>query len=56
MIKKIIFSIIVLAIASSIAYQMGWLSYKGEGMFEDAKDAVVEKGEKAIEKGKEAID
>ena len=56
MIKKLIFSIILLAVAASIAYQMDWLSYKGEDMYEDAKETVIEKGEEAIEKGKEAID
>ncbi len=56
MLKKIIGLFIIIAIAATVAYQMGWLSWKGERAYEDAKDAVLEKGEKVIEKGKDAID
>lgn len=56
MIKKIIFAIIILAIAASVAYQMDLLSYKGEDVYEDTKESVIEKGGELIEKGKEAID
>jgi len=56
MIKKIIGLFIVIAIVATVAYQMGWLSWKGERIYEKTKEAVVEKGEKAIEKGKDAID
>lgn len=56
MIKKIIVSLIVIAVAATVAYQMGWLSWKGERVYEKTKDAVLEKGEKVIEKGKDAID
>ena len=56
MIKKIIGLFIVVAIAATVAYQMGWLSWKGERIYENTKDAVLDKGEKVIEKGKDAID
>lgn len=56
MLKKIIVSFVIIAISATIAYQMGWLSYRGEKMYEKTKEAVVEKGEKVIEKGKDAID
>lgn len=56
MIRKFIGLFIVVAIAATVAYQMGWLSWKGERIYEDTKDAVLDKGEKVIEKGKDAID
>jgi hypothetical protein len=56
MIKKIIIAFAIVAIAATIAYQMGWLSYKGEDVYEKTKEAIVEKGEKAIDKGKDALD
>lgn len=40
MIKKIIVLLVVVAIAATVAYQMGWLSYKGEKAYENTKDAV----------------
>ena len=30
MVKKFIMLLVVVAIAATVAYQMGWLSYKGE--------------------------
>ncbi len=55
MIKKIIFIFIVLAIGSTIAYQMGWLSGKGEKAYDKTRERVVEKSEKIIDKTKDAI-
>ena len=40
MIKKIIGLVVVIVIAATVAYQMGWLSYKGERAYEKTKDAV----------------
>ena len=40
MIKKIIVLLVVVVIAATVAYQMGWLSYKGEKAYENTKDAV----------------
>lgn len=42
MIKKIIGLLIVIVIAATVAYQMGWLSYKGERAYEKTKDAVTD--------------
>jgi hypothetical protein len=56
MIKKIIFTIIVLAISASVAYQMDLLSFKGEDVYEETKESVIEKGGEMIEKGRDAID
>jgi len=39
-IKKIIVLLVVVAIAATVAYQMGWLSYKGERAYEKTQDAV----------------
>ncbi|WP_455366092.1 hypothetical protein [Kaarinaea lacus] len=55
MLKKIIGLFLIIAIAATVAYQMGWLSWKGERVYEDTKDAVLKEGEKVIEKGKDAI-
>ena len=40
MIKKIIVLLVVVAITATVAYQMGWLSYKGERVYEETQDAV----------------
>ena len=40
MIKKIIFLIVIVAITASVAYQMGWLSSKGENAYDKTKEAV----------------
>lgn len=55
MIKKIILLVIVLAIAASIAYQMGWLSSEGEKAYDKTKESVLKKSEEIIDKGKDAI-
>lgn len=55
MIKKIILIVVVLAIAAAVAYQMGWLSSKGERAYEKTKDSVLEKGEQIIDMGKDAV-
>ena len=55
MLGKVISTFIVIAIGASIAYQMGWLSRKGEKVYDNAKDRVVEKSEKVIDKTKDAI-
>ena len=39
-IKKIIILLVVVAITATVAYQMGWLSYKGERAYENTKEAV----------------
>lgn len=56
MIKKIVFAVIVIAIVASVAYSMGWLSSEGEDVFEDTRESVLEGGEEAVEKAKDAID
>ena len=55
MIKNIIFVLIVIAIGGAIAYQMGWLSSKGEKVYEKTRDSVVEKSETIIDKSRDAI-
>ena len=42
MIKKLIALIVIVAIAATVAYQMGWLSSKGEKAFDKTKEAVKE--------------
>jgi hypothetical protein len=55
MIRNIIFIFIVIAVGYAIAYQMGWLSYKGENVYDKTKESVVEKSEKIIDKTKDAM-
>lgn len=55
MIKKIIVSSIVIAIAATIAYQMGWLSRKGEKAYDNTKESILEKSEDIIDKGKDVL-
>jgi hypothetical protein len=55
MIKKIIALCIVLAIGATVAYQMGWLSRKGEKAYNKTKESVLEKGEKIIDKAKDSV-
>ena len=40
MIKKIIFLLVVVVITATVAYQMGWLSSKGEKAYDKTKEAV----------------
>ena len=42
MIKKIILLLVVVVIIASVAYQMGWLSSKGEKAYDKTKEAVKE--------------
>ena len=56
MVKKIIFAVIVIAIFTTVAFQMGWLSGDGEDVYEDTKDTVMEKGGKIVDKAKDAMD
>jgi len=55
MIKKIIVSSIVIAIAATVAYQMGWLSRKGEKAYDNTKESILEKSEDIIDKGKDVL-
>ena len=55
MIKKIIVAAVFLAIVATIAYQMGWLSYRGEKVYDDTKQTVIEKGKQIVDQGKEAV-
>ena len=55
MIRKIIFAVVVIAIVATAAYQMGWLSGKGEDAYEDTKDTVMEKGEDIVDKARDSI-
>lgn len=52
MIKNIIFIFIIIAIGAAVAFQMGWLSSKGENVYEKTKESVVENSEKIIDKTK----
>jgi Na+/citrate or Na+/malate symporter len=54
--KKIIFAVVVIAVVATVAYQMGWLSGDGEDVYEDSKEAVMEKGETIVDKAKDALD
>ena len=56
MVKKIIVALIVLALAASAAYEMGWLSRKGEKAYKNTREVVIEKSEKVIDKTKDAIE
>lgn len=53
--KKIITIVVVLAIGATIAYQMGWLSSKGEKAYDKTREAVIEKSEEIIDKTKDAV-
>jgi hypothetical protein len=55
MMKKIITLFVVLAIGATVAYQMGWLSSKGENAYDKTKDSLIEKSEDIIDKTKDAI-
>jgi len=45
----------VIAIGASIAYQMGWLSRKGEKAYDKTKESLIEKSEEMIDKTKDAV-
>ncbi|WP_455203742.1 hypothetical protein [Kaarinaea lacus] len=55
MIKKIIAFFVLVAITATVAYQMGWLSRKGEKVYDATKESIMEKGEDMIDKGKDAL-
>jgi len=55
MIKKLVVLFVVLAIGATVAYQMGWLSRKGEKAYDRTKDSVLEKGGEIVDKAKDAI-
>jgi hypothetical protein len=55
MIKKIVVLFVVLAIGASVAYQMGWLSRKGEKAYDRTKESVLKKREEIVDKAKDAI-
>ena len=55
MLKKVIFAIVVIAVFATVAYQMGWLSSDGEDVFEETRESVLEKGEDAVDKARDAI-
>jgi len=56
MIKKTIFTVVVISIVSTIAYQMGWLSGDGEDVYEEAREKVMDKGETIVDKAKDSMD
>jgi len=55
MIRKLVFIFIVIAIGATIAYQLGWLSGKGEDVYDKTRESVIEGSEKIIDKTKDAI-
>ena len=55
MVIRIIIVLIVLAIGATIAYQMGWLSDKGENAYEETKEAIIDNSEKLIDKADGAM-
>ena len=55
MMKKIMTLFVVLAIGATAAYQMGWLSSKGEKAYDNTKESLIEKSENIIDKTKDTI-
>ncbi len=55
MLKKIIVLFIILALAGTVAYEMGWLSRKGKKAYKKTKETVIEKSEKVIDKTRDAV-
>lgn len=55
MIRKLVFIFIVIAIGATIAYQLGWLSGKGEDVYDTTRESVIEGSEKIIDKTRDAI-
>ena len=55
MIKKIVIVAVFIAIVATVAYEMGWLSYRGEKVYDKTKDTVLEKGKQLVDQGKEAV-
>ena len=55
MIKQLVFIFIVIAIAATIAYQLGWLSGEGEDAYDKTRESVVEESEKIIDKTRDTI-
>lgn len=56
MIKKLVFTAVVIAIGATVAYQMGWLSWEGEDIYEDTRESVMDKGENIVDKAREVVD
>lgn len=55
MIKKVIVLFVVLAIGATVAYQMGWLSRKGEKAYDRAAESILNKGEEIVDNAKDAV-
>jgi hypothetical protein len=56
MIRTIIIAGISIAVIAAIAFHKGWLSPKGEKMYQNTKEIIMQKGGEAVKKGKEIID
>jgi hypothetical protein len=55
MIRTIIIAGISIAVIAAVAYHKGWLSPKGEKVYENAKEAILEKSGEVVNKGREMI-
>jgi hypothetical protein len=55
MLQKLIVIVIALAIFAAIAYQMGWLSRKGESVFKKTTSTFVDKSEDLVNKSKDML-
>jgi hypothetical protein len=56
MIRTIIIVVISIAVIATIAYHKGWLSSKGEKVYENTKEKIVKQGSNVLKKGKELIE
>lgn len=55
MVKTLFIAVIAIIVFAAVAYQQGWLSRKGERLYDNAKQGILDKGKEAFQEGKEAL-
>ena len=55
MIKTLFIAVIAIAVFAAVAYQQGWLSRKGEQLYDKAKQGIIDTGKDVIQEGKKAL-
>ncbi len=50
MVKTLFIAAITIIIFAAVAYQQGWLSRKGERLYDNAKQGILDKGKEVLQK------